>query len=450
MLSPTTGAIALRTTRPFLPRSLVLLAALLTAATVALGWLAIARTQGREALAESSRLRTAQIADVTAALTRVGSSAEGTQAEVILATPDFFQLTNRTADAGQLGADRALTFVANETVHYGELESRFAPILRVDGATLAVPSEVQVLADAVHHRTTVVSFTSIDPERLREPHTFELLLPQNPGGTRDVLAWTTPIAYPDSVQSAGLSLGLLLALAAGLMAAISPCLLQLTAYYLPTLAGVSAGAPDGTTSAENRRRILKTASIFILGFTIPYTLGGAAMGGMGQALAASGVLNPTGPLALGSGAVMIAMALLVARQARAPLVCKLPLPAGLSSPSRRLGAFTPFVSGFAIATGCLACFGGAILGVLLVYGGMLGSWSMGALAMFLFSMGLAIPFMLAALGLSPVLSAARRLQPAAPIIGLATSAIMLFFGVVMASGNFHVVSGWLRTVLPLG
>jgi cytochrome c-type biogenesis protein len=450
MLSPTAVAIAVRPNRFPLPRSIVLLVALVLSATVALGWLAIARTQGRETLEELSRLRATQTADLTATLTRIGSAADGTQAEVILATPTFFQLTNRTRDAEQLGADRALTFVANETVHYGDLEPRFAPILRVDGAWVAVPSEVEVLADAVHHRTTVVSFASVAPERLQEAHTLELLLPQNPAGSRDVLAWTTPIVYPESAQGAGLSLGLLLALAAGLLAAISPCLLQLTAYYLPTLAGVSVAPPGGTTSADNRRRILKTAFVFILGFTIPYTLGGAVMGGMGQALAASGVLNPTGPLAWASGAVMILMALLVARQARAPLVCKLPLPDSLSSPSRRMGAFAPFVSGFAIATGCLACFGGAILGVLLVYGGMLGSWSMGALAMFLFSMGLAIPFLLAALGLSPVLSAARRLQPVAPMLALVASGVMLFFGVIMASGNFHVVSGWLRTVLPVG
>ncbi len=450
MLSSTAGTAALRPTRLLAPRSLALLVTLVATAAVALGWLAIARTQGRDSLAESSRLRTAQIADLTATLTRTGSAAQGTQAEVILTTPTFFQLTNRAKDAEQLGADRALTFVANETVHYGELDRRFAPVLRVDGTTMVAPSDVQVLTDAVHHRTSVVSFDSVSPQRLQEAHTFELLLPQNASGSRDVLTWETPIAYPESVQGSGLSLGLLLSLAAGLLAAISPCLLQLTAFYLPTLAGVSAGDGGGASSAQNRGRILKTAAIFILGFTVPYTLGGAAMGGMGQALAASGALNPTGPLAWDSGAVMIAMAVLVARQARAPLVCKLPMPAALTRQTGPLGALAPFVSGFAIATGCLACFGGAILGVLLVYGGMLGSWTMGALAMFLFSMGLAIPFLLAALGLTPVLASARRLQATTPAIGLATSAVMLFFGVVMASGNFHVVSGWLRTVLPLG
>jgi cytochrome c-type biogenesis protein len=108
-----------------------------------------------------------------------------------------------------------------------------------------------------------------------------------------------------------------------------------------------------------------------------------------------------------------------------------------------------FVSGFAIATGCLACFGGAILGVLLVYTGLLGSPLLGALAMFTFSMGLAVPFLLAALSLSWVMPVALRLQRLMPVIGLLASAAMLFFGIVMVTGNFHVVSGWLFQHLPL-
>jgi hypothetical protein len=86
----------------------------------------------------------------------------------------------------------------------------------------------------------------------------------------------------------------------------------------------------------------------------------------GQLVAGTDLLTPTGPIAEGAGVLMIIMAGIVAYRARAPLVCRLPLPGTLQC-STRLGILGPFVSGFAIATGCLACFGGAILGVLLVY-----------------------------------------------------------------------------------
>src|SRR5262249_53359288 len=149
-----------------------------------------------------------------------------------------------------------------------------------------------------------------------------------------------------------------------------------------------------------------------------------------------------------AGVAMILMAGLVAYRAKAPGVCHLPMP-GLLRRSRRLPFVETFVAGFAIATGCLACFGGAILGVLLVYAGILGSAPLGALPMFLSSLGLPAPFLLAAFSLSRVLPVLARLQRLTPAIGVVSSLMMLFFGVTMVTGNFHVVSGWLFRLLPL-
>ncbi len=428
----------------------VVLLLLLLGSVVALGWLAIVKTEGRAALVSTAERRSAQVADLTTALTRSGNAGEGTQADVILATPTFFRLTNRRAEGAELGADRALVFVANESVHYGSLAPKFAPVLRVDGTSLRVPTEVRVLTDAVHHRTSVLVYGDVPAGITDEPHGLELLLPQSGSAERATLFWDTPIAYPERVQQpSALSLGLLLSLGAGLLAAISPCLLQLTAFYLPTLAGVSLGASgNGTATAPDRSRLLKTASLFVLGFAIPYTAGGALMGGLGQTLAGSEWLTPTGPVARLAGVAMIGMAGLVAYRARAPLVCRLPLPATVRQ-SERLSVLAPFLSGFAIATGCLACFGGAILGVLLVYAGILGSPLLGGLAMLVFSIGLAVPFLLAAAGFSWLLPAVGKLQRAGPAVALASGAGMLFFGLTMATGNFHVVSGWLYQHLPL-
>ncbi len=436
--------------RQALPQRGLPLVLLLVFGLLALGWAGAVKTLGGQTLVATGRLRTSQAADLTASLTRSGALGEGAQADVILATPAFFQLTNRSQEAADLGADRFLVFVANESVHYGSLSNKFAPILRVDGDSLHVPSEVRMLNEAVHHRTSVAIFGDVSAQTLEGNHSLELILPQAADRPRTVLQWDTPVQYPTSVrQPLALSLGLLLSVAAGLLVAISPCLLQLTAFYLPTLAGVSMDvAQRGGPFGRERRRILTTALLFVLGFTIPYTAGGALLGGMGQALVGSGLLSPTGPIAEGAGVTMILMAGLVAYRSRAPLVCRLPLPAAIQQ-GKGVALLAPFISGLAIGTGCLACFGGAILGVLLVYAGLLGTASLGALALFLFSMGVAIPFMLAAVGLSRVLPMAQRLQRAAPAISLLASGLMLFFGLSMASGNFHEVSGWLYQHLPL-
>ncbi len=423
----------------------VVMALILVAAIVALGWLPIVKTGGRESATATAALRQTQTIDLTKSLTRKGYSSEGTSVEVILTSYDFFRATNRLAEAATLGADKYLVFVANETVHYGDLPHHFSPILRVDTSNVRVATRSEVLNDSVHHRTTVLVFEDLPQSILNDPHYFELLLGDVGNGQRNILEYYSPIDYPDSIEGPpALTVSLLLTLAAGLLAAISPCLLQLTAFYLPTMAGISVDK----TSGSSKGKVLLTAFLFVLGFTIPYTAGGALMGGFGQALTASGILTPTGPLAIVSGLVMIVMAGFVAWRARAPIVCKIPMPGAVRN-SRRLPLLETFVSGFAIATGCLACFGGAILGVLLVYTGLLGSPLLGGLSMFIFSLGIAIPFMLAALSLSWVLPLAQKLQRFTPAIGLISALIMLFFGLTMVTGNFHVVSGFLYQLLPL-
>ncbi len=425
-------------------RRFILPAMLLAASLVlALGWLAITKTAGSAQLSAASDRRVELTTSLTGSLTRKAQGA-GTDVDVILTPPAFFEFTGRVKEAAALGADRWLVFVVNENVHYGELPHHLAPILRVDANTVLVPSEVRVLTDAVHHRTSALVFADVPATLVDADHTLELLV--SAGTDRAALQWRTPLAFAPALQAPeGISLGLIGALAAGLLAAISPCLLQLTGFFLPTLAGISADAGAG---AASRRRLVPTAALFVAGFTIPYTAGGALMGGFGAALGASGLLNPTGPIAEGAGVVMIAMAVFVAYRARAPLVCELPLPRRARQ-DRHLPLVTAFASGFAIATGCLACFGGAILAVLLVYTGLLGSAMLGALAMLGFSLGLAIPFLLAAFGLSRVEGLVATLQRARPAIGLAAGAGMLFFGLTMATGNYHVVSGWLFQHLPL-
>lgn len=154
---PQTLRSALQRPTARLGRSLVLV---LAAAALAIGGLAPRTTRGSDAPAEASSLSKSQIAELTASLTRSGLAGDGVAVDVTLTTPDFFRLTRRTADAASYRADRVVVFVANETVHSGNLPRRFSPILRLDG-TLHVPSEVRLLTDAEHHRTSAVIFDDL-------------------------------------------------------------------------------------------------------------------------------------------------------------------------------------------------------------------------------------------------------------------------------------------------
>jgi cytochrome c-type biogenesis protein len=99
--------------------------------------------------------------------------------------------------------------------------------------------------------------------------------------------------------------------------------------------------------------------------------------------------------------------------------------------------------GSAFAIGCSTCFGGALFISLMIYVGAVGSPWLGAASLFLFSLGIAIPYLLAAFFLSRALPLLNSLQKATPLIGLVCSVVLISFGVILITDNFHVPSSLL-------
>src|SRR5438128_5403470 len=94
----------------------------------------------------------------------------------------------------------------------------------------------------------------------------------------------------------------------------------------------------------------------------------------------------------------------------------------------------------AFAVGCSTFFGGALFISLMIYVGTVGSATLGAFALFLFSLGIAIPYLLAAVFLSRALPLLNSVQRAAGVVGLVCSFVLVFFGVILITDNFHVPS----------
>src|SRR5207302_6667370 len=107
-------------------------------------------------------------------------------------------------------------------------------------------------------------------------------------------------------------------------------------------------------------------------------------------------------------------------------VCPLPFVGPRRAPSGWTDTLKMMFMGSAFAVGCSTCFGGALFMSLMIYVGTVGSASLGALALFLFSLGIAIPYLLAAIFLSRALPLLSSLQKVASGIGLASSLVMIF------------------------
>lgn len=363
----------------------------------------------------------------------------------LYATPTYFTMTEQSRDADLYLPDRYVVFYLFEDIHLGEL-SRTAPMvsLRLDDGTQLTPVDSEVLRDSYHHRAMVVRFPKTDANGnplFNENDSSLTLVAHDPAAhVEQTMQWTLPIVYPTGLEGTGLPLPTLLALLAGLLAVLSPCLLQLTVYYTFALAGMSVQKNSGDLAAA-RGRVIRTALYFIAGFTIVFTASGALAGLAGERLQTSRIMEDWNrPLMIASGLGILGLGIWVGASSGAPGFCRLPRLAAFGAGNRWLDRLKMMFLGSAFAIGCSTCFGGALFISLMIYVGSIGSASLGALALFLFSIGIAIPYLLAAVFLSRALPIITSFQRVAAGIGSVCSVVLIFFGVILLTDTFHIPS----------
>lgn len=396
---------------------------------------------------------------IDAMLLRKGVGPGGVGVEILYAPGWYFTWSERPLPE----TDRpALAFFMMELVHREELAGDPPRPLLVADERAVEPLKVRVVSEADHHRVSLMLFPAYDgvgrPMAGAETAGFSLLMPrQSPDETP--FSWGLPLEYGLGVindapghqhgaaalagpGATSLSGPLVLALLGGMLSALTPCLLQLAAYYTAILAGARANAED---QARARRQVLRVGLFFIGGFALVYSLGGLLAGFAGESLQRLGSLEAwVRPTSIVAGVIILAMALRVALQAGAPLVCRLPM--------GRLGQGeagwrSSLVMGVSFAVGCLSCFSATVLSVLLVYAGALGSPLMGAGLLLVFSLGVGLVFVLAAWLASWVMPLMSALYRYRRLSGTLSAMIMAFFGVLMITDTFHIVSGYITLLI---
>jgi cytochrome c biogenesis protein CcdA len=196
--------------------------------------------------------------------------------------------------------------------------------------------------------------------------------------------------------------------------------------------------------------VVKAAFFFVLGFTLVYTAGGALIGFAAQRLGDTPDFYVWQRYAaIGGGIMIIILALRVAAKVRAPLVCKMPVLSKIAHSQKTANPFELMFAGLAFATGCMTCFGAAIIIAMVVYVGLEGSVAVGALTMFLFSLGMGIPLVLAAIAMAKVLPVLFRLEKIIPWMGLASAMLMIGFAILLITGNYMALTEWVYRAIPL-
>jgi thiol:disulfide interchange protein len=120
----------------------------------------------------------------------------------------------------------------------------------------------------------------------------------------------------------------------------------------------------------------------------------------------------------------------------------MPVLSGMAQSNKPVGRLEMMLAGLAFATGCMTCFGSALVVGMVVYIGLAQSAFYGALVLFIFSLGMGVPLVIAAVAMARALPLLMKLENAVPWMGLVSALIMAGFGVLLISGNYMVVAEW--------
>ncbi len=391
-----------------------------------------------------------RVVDLTKILSRTADGVQyggsSVQTEAIYVTPEYLTLAFTPEVTARFQPDRYAVVLLTEKLHTADLPAARPDLeLRMDGRAY-LPDMIEDVTSSPHHRMTLVRFPVEAPTGVRH-HEMDLMLPGSASMT-----WHFPISYGGTASSAGgvrVTWIWLLAILGGLIAAMWPCLFQLTVFFIPALAGLSMHDASSSVSIIKRASVVKAALFFVLGFTIVYTAAGGLIGYMaGHLTDMSSFYRWQRYLGLAGGVVILILAVRVAVQVRAPLVCKMPL---VSRMGNRKGPASPLqmmIAGVAFATGCMTCFGAAVVVAMVMYVGLSGSAFIGAFTLFLFALGMGIPLVIASTAMAKALPMLARFEKAVRWTGLASTLVMAGFAVLLITGHYMALTEWVYRLLP--
>jgi cytochrome c-type biogenesis protein len=220
---------------------------------------------------------------------------------------------------------------------------------------------------------------------------------------------------------------------AGLFSFLSPCVLPLVPGYLSLISG--AGLEElKTPQAQLMRRVLINSVAFIVGFSVVFIALGLAATEVGQVL---GIYKRT--LARIAGVVIILFGLHLTGIFKIKALYTDARLHGVKGSSTPVGAF---VIGFAFAFGWTPCLGPILSGILAVAAEQ-STLAKGALLLGVYSLGLAVPFLVTALLMERFLKFYSRFRSHMHALEVASGGLLIALGVLLVIGRFTLISNWL-------
>lgn len=251
------------------------------------------------------------------------------------------------------------------------------------------------------------------------------------------------LTYPEYMLDAALILdasilpALFIALVAGLLSFLSPCVLPIVPPYLAYMGGVSVD--DMTDPKASRRRVMLAAWFFVLGLSTVFLLLGFAASALGRAL-----LQYQDWFVIIAGIVVMIFGAHFVGVFRIPFLDR---EARMDAGDKGGSALGAYVLGLAFAFGWTPCLG-PILGTILGLAASEGDLARGTALLGGYALGLGIPFLLVAAFFPRLTGAMAFMKRNMTRIERISGLLLWTVGLMMLTGQFTALSWWLLEQFP--
>lgn len=226
-----------------------------------------------------------------------------------------------------------------------------------------------------------------------------------------------------------------IAFMAGFLSFVSPCVLPLVPGYVSYITGLSVEELADPSKSGNIRWItLKNSLLFILGFSIVFISFGASATLVGNIfLTHQEIIRKIG------GVLIIVFGLYLIGALKIPWLMTTKK---YQFKNRPAGAVGTILIGVAFAAAWTPCVG-PILGAILLYASTADSMLNGIQLLSVYSIGLAVPLLVSALGFNAFLSSIKRLQKYMWVVSLVSGILLIFIGILIFTDSFRIMNAWL-------
>ena len=223
---------------------------------------------------------------------------------------------------------------------------------------------------------------------------------------------------------------------AGFISFISPCVLPLIPGYVSFICGTTLYELDN----KSKNFILKKSLFFSLGFSLVFISLGATATFIGSFL-----LQNSQILSIGSGVIIIFFGIYLLELIKINVLNK---SFGNFNIQYSNGLLFPFIVGIGFGFGWTPCIG-PILGSILAFASMEDSIYKGISLLSLYSLGLAVPFVLSSLLIKKILIFSKRAKNYLINVKKISGIILIITGILIVTGKLQILGFYLIEYFPI-